>query len=401
MRKSRTVLLQSGKQQTHIAHTIGHHDCPACAASDNNLNAIDADLSVLTLSQAVPLWKTIREQRELLKPRTHETTDQYFKQLEKFFGDIYLRKITAGSLREYQLARRANLLLITQSDSSVLETRPWKKPAGNSIINHELVSLGVLLEHCGLWAALKPYYHPLPIASWSPREILSEEQEEHLFKIAFGREDVMLAYCVAAITNNTTAAGCELRGLRLGNLFFREPQLDRDGIDRTPSEFYIPAEAVKNDSRPRMVPMNPTAKWAFQYCYKRALKLGACKETHFLFPFRIGPHHYDPARESSRWWIRDNWDKLRTVAGFPTLRPHDMRHLCITRLFENGANPDDIRSLAGHVNPKMTEYYCHGRRKAKLAAVMLIETGKAGKKKPVRSAPIGELATAAVGQESR
>ena len=140
---------------------------------------------------------------------------------------------------------------------------------------------------------------------------------------------------------------------------------------------------MKNSSRPRKIALNRTARWAVEQCYKRALHLGACQPEHYLFPLRLnrektapGVKHrdkYDPARPASRWFVRKSWDKLRAATGLNHLNPHDLRHQCITRLLENGAQPETVRAIAGHVTQQMMEYYSHIRRQAKYDAVMAIE----------------------------
>jgi integrase len=221
------------------------------------------------------------------------------------------------------------------------EIHPWTKPAGHSMVNHELSLLGRILRHCRLWARIKPYYFPLDIPKWSPREILSEEDEEQFFKTAAADPESALAYWIATITNNTTASGCELRGLRLKHIFLR----DASEI----SEIYIPEDAVKNDSRPRMIALNTAARWAVEQCYKRALQLGSCEPDHYVFPFRDRQKNaYVPDQPPSRWVFRRSWDKLRKATGFVELRPHDLRHHCITRLLENEVDPETVTAIAGH-----------------------------------------------------
>ena len=88
-----------------------------------------------------------------------------------------------------------------------------------------------------------------------------------------------LAYCVATITNNTTASGVELRGLRLENVYLRPAG--------EISEIYIPPEACKNTHRPRKIALNEVAKWAVSKVYQRAIKLGSTKPEHYLFPIRV------------------------------------------------------------------------------------------------------------------
>ncbi len=346
-------------------HTLDHVNCPACRAANIALQAEKINISSLPFSEARKFWKLRRAQSTSLKERTHETDGGYMNALEKFFGKLRLRDITPGHLRGYQIARLHNLVR-----AAGRELHPWKQRAGNSAINHELSLLGRMLRHCRLWARIKPYYFPLDIPNWSPRDILSEEDEAEFFKTAADQPEAQLAYWIAAITNNTTAAGGELRGLRLKNIFLALPG--------EISEIYIPEDAVKNDSRPRKIALNDTARWAVEQCYKRALKLGSCEPDHYLFPFRTKGNAkvgtYDFTRPASRWFIRNSWNKLRAATGFMELKPHDLRHHCITRLLEKGVEPETVRAIAGHVTPKMMEYYAHHRKQVKYAAVMAIES---------------------------
>jgi integrase len=351
-------------------HTVNHVNCPACLTYNEILQADHASLAKLTFPKAAKVWMLIRAQSHTLHPRTHETTLGYLDALEKFFGALRLCDIVAGHLCGYQISRTHNLVL-----AGGREIHPWKRKAGHSIINHELSVLGQMLTHCHLWHEIKPYYHPLQTPSWSPREILTEEEEEKLWKIAAQHPEAALAYWVATITNNTTAAGIELRGLRLKNLFLHADEI---------SEIYVPEDSVKNNSRPRKIALNPTAKWAVAQCFKRALQLGSCEPEHYLFPFRVKRNQWDPTRSASRWFIRNSWNKLRAATGFVDLNPHDLRHHCITRMLENDVEPETVRAIAGHVTAKMMEYYAHHRRRVKYAAVLAIEPQK---KPPVRETP--------------
>jgi integrase len=340
-------------------HTIDHNNCPACIAADEALQGLRVGLAKMLFRDASTYWMRLRKQSTSLKGRTHETTQDYLDTLEKFFGALRLCDITPGHIRGYQLARLADMVR-----SGGKELHPWKHKAGHSIINHEISALGQIMSHCRLWQRVRPFYFPLSIPGWSPRSILTEEEEERLWKTAAEHPEAALAYWVATITNNTTAAGIELRGLRLKHLF-----LHTEGI----AEIYVPEDSVKNNSRPRKIALNPTARWAVEQCYKRALRLGSCQPEHYLFPFRVKPNTWDVTRPGSRWFLRKSWDKLRAVTGFTDLNPHDLRHHCITRLLENDVEPETVRAIAGHVTPKMMEYYAHQRTRVKYAAVMAIE----------------------------
>jgi integrase len=327
---------------------------------DELLLQMNGDLSAKVFSEAAPIWIAHRHSRPNLKQRTKDTGMEYFHAVNTFFGPIRLNAITPGHLKAYQIAREKNLLNVAG-----VPTTPWKHTAGPSRINHELAALARLLRHCGLWENLKPYYCALPIDPWSPRDVLSEEDEAEFFSKAASVPEAALAYYVACITNNTTASGGELRGLRLKHLFLRE--------GKEISEIYIPPEACKNISLPRKIALNRTARWAVEHCYKRALALGSCDPEHFLFPFRPGIFKYDPTRPASRWFLRKSWAALREATGFHDLKPHDLRHQCITRLLENGVQPATVKAIAGHVTDQMLNYYSHVRRDTKYAAVMAIE----------------------------
>jgi integrase len=337
---------------------------------------LDQDFSRLPFAQAAKVWLGIR-QRGNLKARTHETNANYIEALGRFFGPVRLCDITAGNVRTYQIARQGNVLEV---DGEI--THPWKRRAGNSIINHEISCLALIMQgkthkrqesRGKLWAKIQPLYSPLPIPSWSPRDVLTEEDEEQLFTVAASHPEAALAYWVACITNNTTASGIELRGLRLKNIMLRD--------HKEISEIYIPPDAVKNNSRPRKIALNRTARWAVEQCYKRALECGSCQPEHYLFSFRVRRNTWDPARPASRWFLRKSWDKLREATGFRNLNPHDLRHQCITRMLENGVLPATVRAIAGHVTEQMMNYYSHIRREAKYDAVMAIELEEQKRKK--------------------
>jgi len=353
-----------------LGHTSDHQNCPACRALDAALQVERKNISSLTFAEARLYWASRRLQATGVKEGTHERDDAYMEALSRFFT-MRLRDITPGHLRSYQIARAKNSMRIGDVD-----TKPWKQRATNSTINHELALLGRILGHCRLWKNLKDYYFPLPVPKWSPRTIMEEDEEAEFFARGAEHPQARLAYLVAILTNNTTASGSELRFLRLKHIFLKPAG--------EISEIYIPPEAVKNESRPRKIQLNRTAKWAVGQLYARALQLGCADPEHFLFPFWLKRNAYDPTRPASKTFLRKSWATLREITGRPELRPHDMRHHCITRLLEEGNDPETVRSIAGHLRPEMTEYYSHQRKRVKYKALARIDPAK---KKPPASVP--------------
>jgi len=354
-----------------LEHTLDHQNCPACMAADQSLQGVDVEWATMLYPAASKRWMKLRRQDTKLKPRAHDATQGCLDAMEKFFFNQTLDAITPGKIAGYQLARMHNIMRANGQ-----ELHPWRYPAGNSLINHELSALRQMMEHANLWHLIAPFYFPLHVVGWSPRKILTEKEEEELFAEAAKHPEAGLAYWVALITNHTSASGIELRGLRLGNLF-----LPAKGF----GEIWIPEDAVKNTSRPRKLPLNNTARWAIEQCFKRALQLGCCEPEHYLFPMRI-QNKFDPTRQASRSWLRHSWENLREATGFHNLKPHDLRHHCITKLLENDVNPETVIAIAGHVGRKMLEYYAHQRSGVKYEALLKLDP----KKKPAAKAPVRE-----------
>jgi integrase len=366
-------------------HTPGHKKCPACERANLELVEIDSDLSRLPFGDAARCWMRHRRNSRTLKEITHQENEWYISALEKFFGGMRICDITPGNLKAYQDERKANPVIGV--DGAGVAICRWKKTAANSKVNHELCCLAQILQFAKLWARLKPYYFPLPIPRWSPTEVLSQEDEEDFFSIGASHPEAQLAYWVACITNNTTASGSELRFIRLRHVFLR----DEDEI----SEVYISSEGTKNNCRPRKIALNSTAKWALVQLYKRALQLGSSQPDHFLLPYRCNRDKnaplaadgkrlkWDPTRPAAKGFHRRSWGKLRDGTGQASVTPHKFRHQAITRLLENGARPETVRAIAGHVTQQMMEYYSHIRREAQHEAVMAIELSQ----KPRKAGP--------------
>lgn len=341
-------------------HTIDHINCPACRAFDKLLAANLLSMADKTFPQAAKVWQRLRRNSNSLRKRTHESVDEYVTALSKFFKTIKMRAINPGTLLAYQMARKSNAIAVAGKIH-----RPWKKIASNSRINHELNVVAQMLRACKKWEKIRPYYFPLQDKKWSPREILSEKEEEALFRKAAGYPEAELAYWVAVITNNTTASGSELRCLKLENVYLRLPG--------DISEIYVPPEACKNDHRPRKIALNEAAHWAMKNVYKRAEKLGSTKPEHYLFPFRVKRSQYDPTRPATRWFLRCSWNHLREISGFTELRPHDLRHHAITRMLENGVDGELVNAISGHVSQRMREFYSHQRIRVRHKAAQAIE----------------------------
>jgi integrase len=351
-----------------LSHTPDHLNCPACTAADLDIRGANPNLARMSFPDAARYWMRLRENADL-KERSKDGTRAHLEALNRFFHGLQLSEITPGHLRAYQIARQVNSLQIGPLPSNEPQNcpaamKPWSRTAGHDRINHELGCLGQILTQARLWHRIRPFYFPLHIPKWSPRTVLTETEETRLWKKAAATPAAELAYYVAAVTNNTSAAGCELRGITLADLY----------LNTAVPEIYV--SQAKNTCRPRKISLNKTAEWAVSQLYHRALLLGSTEPAHYLFPFCVRRHVYDPTRQASPWFLRKSWDALRKATGFQDLRPHDLRHHCITRLLESGVEPETVRAIAGHVTVQMMDYYAHQRKTVKLAAVLKIEQGR-------------------------
>jgi integrase len=65
---------------------------------------------------------------------------------------------------------------------------------------------------------------------------------------------------------------------------------------------------------------------------------------------------------------RTAWRRALKDTGL-SIRFHDLRHTCITKLAEGQASEQTLMSIAGHLSRKMLEHYSHIRMAAKRAAL--------------------------------
>jgi integrase len=57
--------------------------------------------------------------------------------------------------------------------------------------------------------------------------------------------------------------------------------------------------------------------------------------------------------------VAKTWDRIRTKAGLPNLRIHDLRHTFASQLANAGTSLYVIQQLLGHSSPTVTERYSH------------------------------------------
>jgi integrase len=281
-----------------------------------------------------------------LAPASRAKEKQLLVQLRVYFKDKPLKAITARQITDYRTWRAA-------------------QSVGPATLNAELGILRRMLKRAKLWARVADDIRPLKEPSTIGRA-LTEEDKQRLLKTAVIKPEWETAYLAAILCLNTTARGCELKGLQWSDI---------DLFGRT-----MTIRKTKTAAGERMIPLTSVAASALARLRTRAESFGSVEPSHYVFAafvpkFKFNDTNvvgyevtgYDPSRHLNSW--RTAWRSLTRKAGLPGFRFHDLRHCAITSLAESGAADSTIMAIAGHVSRRMLERYSHVRMEAKRTAM--------------------------------
>ncbi|MDA1316244.1 MAG: site-specific integrase, partial [Acidobacteria bacterium] len=296
---------------------------------------LPTDAAKAKLEQVAPAWLAYRE--KTVARLTVRIDRERLKPLLKNFGERRLCDITSDHIRDYQVLRQSQV--------------------GPRTINLEIKVLRQILKAHKLWARIADDYKSLTENTRGPGRALADEQEKKLFATASSNPRWEVAYYAGLLAANTTARGCELKGLQLKDVDLMEGQ--------------IHIRSSKTQAGVRVVPLNQTALWAATRLYERAKKLGASEPEHYLFP-ACERAQIDVNVPQKTW--RSAWRALTIEAGMKGLRFHDLRHHAITQLAEKGIPDQTLMAISGHVSRQMLDHYSHVRVQAKRDAVNAIDS---------------------------
>ncbi|HLW52958.1 MAG TPA: tyrosine-type recombinase/integrase [Candidatus Angelobacter sp.] len=303
----------------------------------------------MLLREAAKLW--LDDHRADIRERTATDYEFYVRNLAKVLGDKPLSAVALADVLDYQRVRRQTV--------------------GHEVVNHEVCTLRQILQKVDLWHPISRHYKPLKAPQWTPPKVLTAEEEERFFKVTAGKLEWRVAYWACMLANNTSAIGAELRFLQLRHIL----------LDHTPPIIRVNDARVKNEFRARSIPLNPPALEAVQGLVDRARSLGACRQDHYLFPFRVKKGEYDVTRPASPWFIRSAFRSMRKATGLDWFQHRNLRNQVITKLFESGAPDETITSIAGHQAIRMSRYYSRVRIEARADALNCL----AGKAAPTKA----------------
>ena len=313
-------------------------------ASEGKLTHTSSTLARLPFAQAADEYVNARKLE--LASASQAKEKQLLVQLRAYFKQEPLKGVTAKQISDY---------------------RTWRaeQKVGPATLNAELGILRRILKRAKLWARVADDIRPLKEPGTIGRAI-TEEEKLRLLKTAVMRPEWETAYLAAILCLNTTARGCELKGLQWSdvNLFAKTLTIRKS----------------KTAAGERVVPLTDVAASALARLRRRAEGFGPVESSHYVFAAfvpkftfsgkRVVDYNvtgFDPTRNVKSW--RTAWRTMTKKAGLPGFRFHDLRHCAITQLAENGTSDSTIMAIAGHVSRRMLERYSHVRMEAKRTAM--------------------------------
>jgi integrase len=335
-----------------MRHTPDHDNCPACDASLQALLKPN-NYPEMKFKDAAAVW--LRETRDSVAPRTHRDHQDFTRRLNRFFGEMRVKHIHAGNIREYQIARQGKCEHAIDNLGK----------SGPDAINHEIAAvLAKILDEAGTWKQIKPMYKRLKVAKSKAGSTLSADKEERLFVCGASHPRWKVAYWCSLLSVNTTAGPGEIRRIRVKDINMRERVLSIE-------------EGLKNPGRLRHFPMTESIKWVCEQLLRRYYWI--CKRhkivpdpDHYVMPGRARAGPYDPWKPIGSW--RKAFEKMREKAELPKFRRYDLRHQSQTKLMEQPDISDHtIEEISGHVHGDTKKRYRHIRDQRKLEALQKIE----------------------------
>jgi integrase len=264
----------------------------------------------------------------------------------------------------YEVALRCHLkpalgaLPLCDVDANRISSyQAWRKSEGASprTLNKELQVLRQILKRHKIWANLQGDVK-FERESGHIGKAMTKEQETGLMAAC---ESNPLLRTVVSIALNTALRKNEIRTLRWQQIDLIQRTL---AVGRTKTE----------GGSGRVIPLNSVA-YAALMCW--ASRFSTAKPEEYVFPAcedaRIDcpkpkAGKIDLSRPIKSW--RTAWRRALRDVGL-SIRFHDLRHTCITKLAEGQASEQTLMSIAGHLSAKMLEHYSHIRMARKRAAL--------------------------------
>ncbi len=388
---SKITSLQPFQPDGRQAQAIGHQSMPWLDATKNPITP------ETPFSEAADLWLgSIIGTKDIglgTRRSVRKSTEQGYRgdvrTLKLFFGDMLLGDINLQHVARYEAARVAGAEPFVRfrrpqdarerrlPDGTIIPAKGKTScPAQPKRTNQEVIVLKHILRIGGAWSELQDQLHKqLPVEEPDIQRALSPEEEKLWLATARSLRRWHIVYYYSNLALATCMSTNEIRSLRLSNI-----HLDTGIIN-------IPQEGSKNCYRHRTVEIGfsgDRACDAVNWLLARANDLGSKSGGDYLFPFRDRSGPFDPKRPMTVGGLKKLWEEVRIASGLKWFRQYDTRHTAITRLAENGTEIATIMKMAGHISPKMTEYYTHISHGRSLQAMRKVERQMRGVEEQTR-----------------
>ena len=313
-----------------------------------------------TFKSASDAWLEMK--KPTIAPKTYQIEKTNLGHILPVLGQKLLTDIDANDISRYQRER-------------------LKDKAAPKTINLEVGTIRGILRRHRLWANLQPDVRMFPAPDDVGKALSLEDEKKLLDACAESRSRSLLPAVLLAL--NTGMRYSELRLLR-----WNQADLERRTVRVGKSK----TEAGTG----RVIPLNDRATkilkfWADQFPKR--------EEEHFIFPserygaggnkFETVVYDIDPTRAIKSW--KESWESVKEDTGV-TIRFHDLRHTCVTRMLEGGVPLSVVASILGWspaTTARMAKRYGHIGQVALRQAVEILDAKppKKAKKKKKRSRP--------------
>jgi integrase len=250
-------------------------------------------------------------------------------------------------------------------DISRYQQHRIKEKAAPKTVNLEIGTLRAILRRHRLWANIQPDVRMLPVSDEFGKALSPNEEKKLLDACAESRSrSLMLAVLIAL---NTGIRYSELRLLRWLQVDLQRRTV-RVGKSKTAA------------GTGRTIPLNDRAMTLLQFWADRFPKR---EPRYFVFPserygaggdkFEPCVYDHDPTRAIKSW--KEAWESAREKAGV-SVRFHDLRHTCVTRMLERGAPLSVVAAIMGWspaTTVRMAKRYGHIGQVAQRQAVKLLD----------------------------
>ncbi len=254
---------------------------------------------------------------------------------------------------------------IDASDISRYQHQRLKDKAAPKTINLEVGTIRAILRRYRLWANLQPDVRMLSTPDDIGKALSIEDEKKLLDACAESRSRSLLPAVLLAL--NTGMRYSELRLLR-----WLQVDLER----RT-----VRVGKSKTDAGTgRAIPLNDRATKVLQFW---ADQFPDREPEHFVFPSerygaggdKFEPTVYDinPAKAINSW--KEAWESVKEDTDI-TIRFHDLRHTCVTRMLEGGVPLSVVASILGWspaTTARMAKRYGHIGQVAQRQAVAVLD----------------------------